>query len=85
MTMQELDDYIEDKIYENSSFIRFTYYELRIKLNLLKNDTLTFLHLEQAKLKNKGYKVNRTKQEYYYNEQKFVVKDNELLLVAVKE
>lgn len=82
MTLQEIDNYIEKKIKQNKNQIIFTFYELRIKLNLSSEETYNFLHLASIKLENNNYKIYRTGQEYFYK-RKLKVEDNQLM-IAIK-
>lgn len=34
MSLQQIDLYLNDKLKENNNYIVFTFYELRVKLNL---------------------------------------------------
>lgn len=83
MNLQEIDAYIENKISKNEECIIFTFYELRVRLNLSQNETMTFIHLASIKLENNNYKVYKSNQEYNYNGKKRV-EDNQLL-IAIKE
>ena len=83
MNLQQIDMYLENKLKQNKNYIIFTFYELRIKLDLTSEKTYNFLHLVSTKLENNNYKIYRTGQEYFYRE-KLKVKDNQLL-VAIKE
>lgn len=83
MNICQIDQYLESKIEQNSEYIIFTYYEMRVSLNLSSEETYNFLHLVSTKLTNNNYKVYRTGQEYNYKGKK-KVKDNELL-IAIKE
>ena len=65
MTLQEIDQYLENKLKNNENIIEFTFYELRLKLNLSTEETYNFLHLVSTKLENNNYKIYRTGQEYY--------------------
>ena len=82
MTLQEIDQYLENKLKNNENIIEFTFYELRLKLNLSTEETYNFLHLVSTKLENNNYKIYRTGQEYYYRGTK-KVEDNQLM-VAIK-
>ena len=82
MTLQEIDQYLENKLKGNENIIEFTFYELRLKLNLSTEETYNFLHLVSTKLENNNYKIYRTGQEYYYRGTK-KVEDNQLM-VAIK-
>ena len=81
MNLQEIDLYLENKIKQNKNCVIFTFYELRVKLNL--SETYSFLHLVSTKLENNKYKIYRTGQEYFYNK-KLKVEENQLM-VAIKE
>jgi hypothetical protein len=83
MSLQYIDQYIENKIKINENFVIFTFYELRVNLNLSSKETLNFLHLASTKLENNNYKTYRTGQEFIYNGQKLKVEDNQLM-IAVK-
>ena len=83
MNLQQIDRYLENKLKQNKNCVIFTFYELRVKLDLTSEETYNFLHLVSTKLENNNYKVYRTGQEYFYRE-KLKVKDNQLL-VAIKE
>ncbi len=83
MNLQEIDLYLEDKLKQNRNCVIFTFYELRVKLNLSSEQMYNFLHLVSTKLENNNYQIYRTGQEYFYRE-KLRVEDNQLL-VAIKE
>lgn len=83
MNLQEIDLYLEDKLKQNKNCVIFTFYELRVKLNLSSEQMYNFLHLVSTKLENNNYQIYRTGQEYFYRE-KLRVEDNQLL-VAIKE
>lgn len=84
MSLQQIDLYLENKLKEHSNYIIFTFYELRVKLDLKSEETLNFLHLVATKLENNNYKIYRTGQEYIYEGKKYKVEENQLL-VAIKE
>lgn len=83
MTLQEISDSIDRKISRNNDFIKYTFYELRIRKNLSEADMYSFISLANTRLKNLGYKTYRTGQKYYYDYKEQIVKDNELL-IAIK-
>lgn len=84
MSLQQIDLYLNDKLKENNNYIVFTFYELRVKLNLTSEETLNFLHLVATKLENNNYKIYRTGQNYIYEGKKYKVEENQLL-VAINE
>lgn len=79
MDLQQIDLYIENKLKQNKYCVIFTFYELRIKLNLTSEETYNFLHFASIKLENNNYKIYRTGQEYFYKE-KLKVNENQLMV-----
>ena len=71
---------IDSKIAENENFIRFTFYELRVKNNLSEEDTDEFLRLCMSSLDKKGYEVYIGNARYSYNNGNQYVQPNELLI-----
>ncbi len=84
MTNNFITNYIDNKISQNTNFIRFTFYELRVKNNLSDKDTDEFLRLAMTYLENKGYEVYIGNSRYTYNNANQNVQPNELL-IAFKE
>lgn len=75
---------LNSKIAINENFIRFTFYELRVKNNLSESETDEFLKLAMTYLENKGYEVYIGNARYSYNGANQNVQPNELL-IAFKE
>ncbi|MBR3002687.1 MAG: hypothetical protein IKF38_03885 [Clostridia bacterium] len=71
---------LDKKIAENENFIRFTFYELRIKNNLSKDETEEFLRLAMTFLENNGYEVYVGNARYTFNNANQNVQPNELLI-----
>ncbi len=84
MTMNELTEYLDRKIQENKDFIKITFYEARVKLNLTKEETNQFIQLARIRLENMNYKVYLTNQKFTYQNMLVVVKQNELMIAAKK-
>ncbi len=84
MTLEFIDNYLNSKLAQNKEIIRFSFYEVRMKLNLSEEDSIIFLQLIAQKLMNTGYLVYKTGEEYTYNGQKYTIQDNELL-VAIRK
>ena len=84
MNLEFIDKYIDKKLEENDEYIVFTFYELRVKSDLSKEDTFLFLHLVTQKLLNLGYSIYMTEEKYNYKGEEKIVTDNQLL-VAIKE
>ena len=85
MTKQFISDCINNKIAENENFIRFTFYELRVKNNLSDEQTDEFLRLCMTYLENKGYEVYVGNTRYSYNNATQNVQPNELLIAFKNE
>lgn len=84
MNLQQIDAYLENKLKQNQDYVVFTFYELRINLNLSSEETLNFLHLVSTKLQNINYRIYQLDQEYIYEGQRKKVEQNQLL-VAIKQ
>ena len=74
---------LEEKMNENDEFIKYTFYELRVKFNLSEQETERFLELIRMKLLNENYQVYFTGDKFEYKEEKMTVGNNELI-VAIK-
>ena len=84
MTLEYITEYIDKKIYKNDKFITVTFYELRIKEDLSKEDTFVFLQMSKQRLVNLGYKIYETGQRYVFEGKEKIVRSN-VLYVAIKE
>lgn len=79
-----IEQTLKEKLNNNTDFIRYTFYELRVKYNLSEQNTYRFLDLIRIKLRNENYKVYFTGDRFEYKDEKMKVQDNELM-IAVKE
>ena len=75
---------LKEKMNKDANYIRYTFYELRVKYNLSEEDTDRFLDLIRTKLQNENYRVYFTGAKFEYKDAKMKVQDNELM-IAVKE
>ncbi len=83
MTMQDLTEYINEKIQSNPSQIVFTFYELRVKYSLSEEETNAVIILCKNKFKNLGYEVYLTGQKFTFMGENRIVESNELM-IAIK-
>ncbi len=83
MTIEFVNQYIDEKMKDKPEIIRFGYNELRVEQNLSDADTLALISMAAQKLKN-DYRVYRTGQKYYYGGKVNTVETNELL-IAIKK
>lgn len=77
-------DYITNKLKENKNYIRYTFYELRVKNNLSEEDVDEFLKMNKNYFENKGYNVYFTGAKFVYENANRTVQSNELM-IAVKD
>lgn len=78
-----VNKYIRKKITEQDEFLKFSFYELRIKENLSNEETDDFLEMAKFKLENMGYDVYFSGSKYTYKGIRQTVEDNELM-IAIK-
>ena len=85
MTDMFVIKYIDNKLkkVENPDFIKYTFYELRIKNNLTEEEIDRFLKINKDYFENKGYEVFFTGAKFIYKDMTLTVQDNELM-IAVK-
>lgn len=87
MSEKQIIDLIEytlqGKIKENENYIKYTFYELRVKYNLTDEESDTFLNLIRNKLEKMNYNVYFTNARYTYKDANCTVQDNELM-IAIK-
>lgn len=86
MTDAFVINYISSKIKEseNENFIRYTFYELRVKNNLSEEEVDIFLKINKDHFENKGYSVFFTGAKFVYKNANMTVQPNELM-IAIKE
>ena len=72
------------KICQNINYIRYTFYELKVKYNLSEEELDRFLILIRTKLENENYKVYFTDAKFIYENANRTVQPNEIL-IAIKE
>ncbi|MBR3249682.1 MAG: hypothetical protein IKF97_07360 [Clostridia bacterium] len=83
MTLEYITNYIDKKIYKNEKLVTVTFYELRIKEDLSKEDTLIFLKMSKQRLVNLGYTIYETGERYTFDGKEKLVRSN-VFYVAVK-
>lgn len=83
MTDAFVINYINDKLAQSKdeNFIRYTFYELKIKNNLNDEEIDRFLKINKDYFENNGYNVYFTGAKYSYNGANTIVQDNELMIV----
>lgn len=88
MNEKELDKFtlnlINKKLEENSEFIRYTFYELKVKNNLTDEEMNNVLQISKMFLKSRKYRVYFTDEKFEYQNAIRKVQSNEML-IAIKE
>lgn len=84
MSMQEITEYLDNKIEKNENIIEVTFFEVRVKMNLSEEETQEFLRLCKTRLENLGYQVFFTGARYNYGGKNKIVEINNLM-IAIKE
>ena len=84
MTLEFVDSLINQKINANEDYVRFTFYELRVKYNLTEDETNKFLELAKNKFENMQYEVYFIGDTYNYQGNNKEVEQNELM-IAIKK
>lgn len=76
--------YIDNKVSENEEYIRYSYYDLKVKNNLTEKEIDEVLRVSRDYFENKGYCVYFTGARFIYNNTNMTVQDNELM-IAIKQ
>ena len=88
MTNEKLFDFVEkyivDKITQNSKIVRYSYYELKVKLDLNDKVLDKFLKYSKIILDGLGYQVFFTGTRFKFENADRVVESNEFM-IAIKE
>ena len=74
--MEFIDSYLDEKIEEDEEYIVCTFYDLRVKHNVLEDDVDKFLELAKIKLENMNYQVYFTGAKFTYKYAMRTVQDN---------
>lgn len=84
MIITLIEKTLKEKMSVDPNYIKYTFYELRVKHDLSEYDSNRFLELLKIKLQNGNYKVYYTGDSFRYKNEFIMVKDNELV-IAVKQ
>lgn len=82
MNLIEITDLIEQKIEQNPNKIVFSFFEMKIKLELSDSVIEASMDLIATRLTNIGYKVYKTGDTYMFQNNKYIVETNELLVAT---
>ena len=79
-----VEKYIVDKITQNSKIVRYSYYELKVKLDLNEKVLDKFLKYSKIILDGLGYQVFFTGARFKFENADRVVESNEFM-IAIKQ
>ena len=79
-----IENTLTEKVRQNTNYIRYTFYELKVKYNLSEKELDIFLVLIRTKLENENYKVYFTDAKFTFENANRTVQPNEIL-IAIKE
>ena len=82
--LEILENYLMHKIEENPKFLRCTFWEIRVTLEVSEQDENEFLKFAKIRLENLGYVVYFTGAKFTYENANRTVQPNELI-IAIKE
>ena len=84
MTLLEIDEDIHRKISENERYVRYSYFELRVKRDLSEDEAQNVIRLVKNKLENMNYKVYLKGERFVFEDANRIVDTNEYL-IAIKD
>lgn len=82
---QLLETTLKEKKMKDDNYIRYTFFELKVKYGLSEDEVDTFLKLIRDLLIEENYDVYFTGTRYEYNHAKMMVQANEMLIAVKSE
>lgn len=83
--LELVDKYLDYKIKENPYYIVCSFHDLRIKLDLTKEENKDFLEFAKNKLENWGYEVYELGEHFTYKNETRKVNENEQLIAILRK
>ena len=71
---------LNEKMEKNSDFIKYSFFELKVKYNLSEEEINKFLHYIKLKLENENYRVYFIGEKYEYKNELMQVENNEFVI-----
>lgn len=75
-----VENFVNVKIAKNSDIVKFSYFEIKIKMNMDEEDIDRFLKCSKIILEDQGYQVYHLGENYNFNGEQRKVEDNEFLV-----
>ncbi len=75
-----VENFVNVKIAKNSDIVKFSYFEIKIKMNMDEVDIDRFLKCSKIILEDQGYQVYQLGEKYNFEGEQRKVEDNEFLV-----
>lgn len=75
-----VENFVNVKITKNNDIVKFSYFEIKIKMNMDEVDIDRFLKCSKIILEDQGYQVYQLGEKYNFEGEQRKVEDNEFLV-----
>ena len=75
-----VENFVNVKITKNNDIVKFSYFEIKIKMNMDEEDIDRFLKCSKIILEEQGYQVYQLGEKYNFEGEQRKVEDNEFLV-----
>ena len=75
-----VENFVNVKITKNNDIVKFSYFEIKIKMNMDEEDIDRFLKCSKIILEDQGYQVYQLCEKYNFEGEQRKVEDNEFLV-----
>lgn len=79
-----IEKYVQEKIEKNEKLIKFSFFEVRVKMDISEKQDELFIDLCKNKLENIGYTVYLEGERFIFENANRMVQDNEVI-IAIKK
>lgn len=83
MNLGLLTKLVDKKINQNEKIVKIEYYKLITQAEIRTFEVADAIEKMSIRLENLGYTVYKENEEYYYNEKKYIVQSNEVLVAIL--
>lgn len=75
-----VENFVNVKITKNNDIVKFSYFEIKIKMNMDEEDIDRFLKCSKIILEDQGYQLYQLGEKYNFEGEQRKVEDNEFLV-----
>lgn len=75
-----VENFVNVKITKNNDIVKFSYFEIKIKMNMDEEDIDRFLKCSKIILEDQGYQIYQLGEKYNFEGEQRKVEDNEFLV-----